>query len=227
MVRPGVVRKAYRSRYLSEWFSEKNIIFFKGIIKCDKNFLTITITFCNLRKAKMKEIGTKIRIERKKNGLTLEQLAKRVGISPITLQRIETGKSSPSVVLLSEIAQTLNKPIASFFSINKSLVHITRQNQRKISNRTLKIKIIGPRKMIADNIIVTYGELRKGQTIDPHTNPGIEWAFNIEGKCELKLNNQTYITETGDSIAFNARIEHSLTALEKLTFFAIYVESEE
>jgi len=94
----------------------------------------------------MKEIGTKIRIERKKNGLTLEQLAKRVGISPITLQRIETGKSSPSVVLLSEIAQTLNKPIASFFEIDKSLVHITRQNQRNISNRMLKIKIVWPSK---------------------------------------------------------------------------------
>jgi transcriptional regulator with XRE-family HTH domain len=175
----------------------------------------------------MKEIGTKIRIERKKNGLTLEQLAKRVGISSITLQRIETGKSSPSVVLLSEIAQTLHKPIASFFEINKSLVHITRQNQRKISNRMLKVKIIGPRKMIADNMVVTYGELMKGQTIDPHTNPGIEWAYNIEGKCELKLDNQTYITGAGDSIAFNARIEHSLTALEKLKFFAIYVEGEE
>jgi len=166
------VRQAHSSRFISERFFLRNIIFFKRIIKFDKNFLTKIIAFCNLRKAKMKEIGTKIRIERKKNGLTLEQLAKRVGISPITLQRIETGKSSPSVVLLSEIAQTLNKPIASFFEINKSLVHITRKNQRKISNRMLKIKIIGPRKMIADNIVVTYGELMKGQTIDPHTNPG-------------------------------------------------------
>jgi transcriptional regulator with XRE-family HTH domain len=176
----------------------------------------------------MKEIGTKIRIERKKNGLTLEQLAKRVRISPITLQRIETGKSSPSVVLLSEIAQILNRPIFSFFDeIDKSLVHIKRQNQRTVSNRVLKIKIIGPRKMIKDNIVVTYGELKKGKKIDLHTNPGVEWAFNLEGKSELKLNNQLYITEAGDSISYNARAEHSVTALEKLKFFSIYVEDEE
>ncbi len=176
----------------------------------------------------MKEIGTKIRIVRKKNGLTLEQLAKRVGISPITLQRIETGKSSPSVVLLSEIAQTLNRPIFSFFEeIDKSFVHIKRKNQRTILSSVLKTKIIGPRKMIKDNIVVTYGELKKGKKIDLHTNPGIEWAFNLEGKSELKLNNQSYVTEAGDSIAYNARAEHSVTALEKLKFFSIYVEDEE
>jgi len=33
-------------------------------------------------------IGTKIRIEGKKSGLTREQLAKKVGISAITLQRV-------------------------------------------------------------------------------------------------------------------------------------------
>jgi hypothetical protein len=32
--------------------------------------------------------------------------------------------------------------------------------------------------------------------------------------------------EAGDSSAFNARLEHSVTALEKLKFFGIYVEDE-
>jgi len=42
--------------------------------------------------------------------------------------------------------------------------------------------------MIADNIVVTYGELKKGKKIDPHTNQGIECNYNIEGKAELKMN---------------------------------------
>jgi hypothetical protein len=52
----------------------------------------------------------------------------------------------------------------------------------------LKIKIIGPCKMIADNIVVTHGELKKGKKIDPRTNQGIEYNHNIEGKAELKMN---------------------------------------
>ncbi len=175
----------------------------------------------------MEKIGTKIRVERKKSKLTLQQLAKKVGISPITLQRIETGKSSPSVVLLSEIAQHLKKSIHSFFEEKgEPFVCIKRKNQRSISSPMLKIKIIGPRNMITKNIVVTYGELKKGKKIDPHTNRGIEFNYNIEGKSELKLNGQSYFLEAGDSSVFNARLEHSVTALEKLKFFGIYVEDK-
>ena len=175
----------------------------------------------------MDKIGTKIRAERKKSGLTLNQLAKKVGISLITLQRIETGKSSPSVVLLSEIAQHLNKSIHYFFEEKgEPFICIKRKNQRSISSPMLKLKIIGPRNMITDNIVVTYGELKKGKRIDPHTNRGIEFNYNIEGKCELILKGQSYFLEAGDSSVFNARLEHSLTALEKLKFFGIYVEDK-
>lgn len=175
-----------------------------------------------------KNIGTKIRVERKKSGLTLEEFAKKLGISAITLQRIETGKSSPSVVLLSEIANAFNKPIFSFFTQEtKPFVRIERKNQRSISSPMLKIKLIGPRKMIADNIVVTYGELKKGKKIDPHTNRGIEFNYNIEGKSELILDGQSYFLEAGDSSVFNARLEHSVTAHETLKFFGIYVEDKE
>jgi quercetin dioxygenase-like cupin family protein len=80
--------------------------------------------------------------------------------------------------------------------------------------------------MIADNIVATYGELKKGQRIDLHTNRGIEFNYNIEGKAELKLNGQSYILEAGDSSVFNARLEHSVTALQKLKFFGIFVEDK-
>jgi transcriptional regulator with XRE-family HTH domain len=173
----------------------------------------------------MDKIGTKIRAERRKSGLTLKRLAKKVGISLITLQRIETGKSSPSVVLLSEIAQHLNKSIHSFFEEKgEPFICIKRKNQRSISSHMLKIKLVGPRKMIADNIVVTYGELKKGKKIDPHTNRGIEYNYNIEGKSELILDGKSYFLEAGDSSAFNARLEHSVIALEKLKFFGVYVE---
>ena len=49
----------------------------------------------------MDKVRTKSRIERKKVGLTLRELAEKGGISTITLQRIETGKNGGSVVLLS------------------------------------------------------------------------------------------------------------------------------
>jgi len=176
----------------------------------------------------MEKLGLKIRIERKKSGLTLEQLARKIGISPITLQRIETGKSSPSVVLLSEISYHVKKPIYSFLEERgKPFVHIKRKNQRSVSSHMLKVGMIGPRKMVTDNIVVTYSELKKGKTIDPHTNPGIEFAYVVEGKCEFKIDGQTHLLETGDSFSLDAKLEHSLTALETSKFFGIYVKDKE
>jgi len=59
--------------------------------------------------------------------LTLKQLALKVGISSITLQRIEVGKSSLSVILL-QIANAVDKPISAFFEEEAgSFVHIKRK----------------------------------------------------------------------------------------------------
>ena len=89
----------------------------------------------------MNDVGTRIRAERKKKGLSLEALAKEVGVSLVTLQRIETGKTSPSVALLSEIAQYLDKSILCFIPDNrKSLNVIRKKQQQKISSNGLEIK---------------------------------------------------------------------------------------
>jgi len=89
---------------------------------------------------KTERIGTKIRAERQKSGFTLRELAKRLGISLITLQRIETGKSSLPVALLSEIAHPLNRSVLSFFKEqkDKSFIHIKRKSQQIISSPVLR-----------------------------------------------------------------------------------------
>ena len=178
----------------------------------------------------MEKVGPKIRIERKKMGLSLEQLAHKVNISPMTLQRIETGKSSPSVVLLTEIANHLKKSIHSFLEDPETTnlpICIKQKNQLSISSPMLKIKVIGPRKMIADNIVVTFGELRKGKSVDLHADPGREFSYVLEGKCEFRQDSQKILLEPGDSIFHNARKEHSILAIEKLKFFSIYLRAKE
>ena len=176
----------------------------------------------------MKKLGIRIRSERKRQGLTIEELAEKVGITSVTLHRIETGKTSPSVVLLSEIAQNLNTSITSFVrDIDKPLVLIKDEAQETISSGALMLKLIGPPKMITKDIRVTYGELKKGKRIDSHSNPGIEWAYVLKGKCEHEQKGQKIIMEAGDSMSYNSSVEHSITALEKLKFIAIYVKESE
>jgi len=56
-------------------------------------------------------VGKRVREIRKNAGLSMKELAAKVGVSFLTIQRIETGKVSPSVALLSEIAYHLNYPL--------------------------------------------------------------------------------------------------------------------
>jgi transcriptional regulator with XRE-family HTH domain len=172
----------------------------------------------------VEKVGTRIRVERKKRGLTLEALAREVGVSLITIQRIETGKTSPSVALLSDIAQCLSKSVFSFLSENeKPYTLLNRKKQSTSTNKGLKIRVIAPRRMVTDKISVTYGELKKGKSIALHSNPGIEFAYVIAGKCELRLGENRIPLERGDSISYNARIEHEVIAIEDHKFIAIYV----
>ena len=60
------------------------------------------------------KVGPRIREVRKRAGLTMRQLAEKLGVSYLTIQRIETDGTSPSVALLSDIAHHLNRPIISF-----------------------------------------------------------------------------------------------------------------
>lgn len=53
------------------------------------------------------KVGRKIRIIRRKNKLTQEEVAARAGIHVSTLGRIERGESNPPLQTLNKIAQAL------------------------------------------------------------------------------------------------------------------------
>lgn len=177
---------------------------------------------------KMEQIGLKIRIERKKRGLTIEQLARKSGISPLTLQRMETGKTNPSISVFYQIARVLGKSFSSFFEEpNRRFVHLKSEDQQLILSPSLKLKLIGPEKMIKENIVVTYGQLKKGERFDPHISSGTEWVYTMKGRCEFKLDKESLILKAGDSVSYDAKIEHSAKAMERLEFISILVKDQD
>jgi len=70
------------------------------------------------------DVGKRVREVRKHAGLTMKELAEKVGVSFLTIQGIETGKVSLSVALLSEIAYTLDYPLAAQVAERKPVIHI-------------------------------------------------------------------------------------------------------
>ena len=171
----------------------------------------------------MKEIGGKIRQDRVALGWSIKTLAGKVGVSPMTLHRIEKGQTSPSVVLLSEIAYQLNQPITSFLEDKKSpVVLIKARDQSGAESSNLKLRVLAPKGLIDRDITVSLCEAKKGRFTDEHKNEGHEWVFIIRGKCLFEHNKKVIHLSPGDVLYFDARFPHSVTALGELKFFTIY-----
>jgi transcriptional regulator with XRE-family HTH domain len=79
----------------------------------------------------VKNIGSRIRVERKKHKLSLEELSKRLGISKMTLQRIETGTTSPSIIALTEIFYHLKQAIDSLIREGDAKVSLLKKSQQE------------------------------------------------------------------------------------------------
>ena len=61
------------------------------------------------------KVGERIKSLRHRKKLTLEQLAREAGISPILLSKIEAGSGSPSLSAVSRIAESLQTSLKYFF----------------------------------------------------------------------------------------------------------------
>lgn len=64
------------------------------------------------------QLGTRVAALRSGARLTQEQLAKKIGIAPIVVSRLERGANLPSVVRLSEIADALGVELRDLFTLD-------------------------------------------------------------------------------------------------------------
>jgi transcriptional regulator with XRE-family HTH domain len=169
------------------------------------------------------QIGNRIREIRKNTGMSMKELAQKVGVSYLTIQRIETGKVSPSVALLSEIAYHLRHPIESFFDKAIGARLIKSANHPQIESSKLKIKLLVPKGVINDKIVVSLGKGAKGKCIGLHKNEGLEITYLLKGKSKFVYDDQIYEMEAGDIVYFDAGRPHAVEAIRPIEFINFYL----
>ena len=69
---------------------------------------------------KLKDIGAKIREERKKLNFSQDELADRAKLHPTYISGIERGERNPTITSLDKIAKALNFPLFQLLKINNS-----------------------------------------------------------------------------------------------------------
>ena len=173
------------------------------------------------------KIGAKIRVRRNELGLSLEALAEKVGISKMTLHRIETGATSPSIITLAEISFQLKQPLEAFIREgDANVVVLKKEHQNNIFDPEYGIRVVGPAGMVSDRIIITYAEMEEGTVVENHTNDGFEWALLIEGRAVVGVQGRDYPMEAGDAILYDAHFPHSITVEERIRYVNLFLKDD-
>ena len=93
------------------------------------------------------ELGERLRQRRKELGLSLRELADRVGLTASFLSQIERDLTSPSLESLRKISDALEVPIFHFFVESDGKCPVVRRHQRtelKLPDSNLTYKLPDP-----------------------------------------------------------------------------------
>jgi transcriptional regulator with XRE-family HTH domain len=178
-------------------------------------------------------IGERIRAQRHKLHMSLDELGSRTNLSKSFLSQVERGTTSPSIESLSLIAEAIGVPMFLFFVEDDGQQVIRRRGERnalRVPDSYFEYESIwfgAQRKM---EIII--GRLKPGESSSArprgHSAADMttvdECIFVLHGKAEFQLGDEIRVLEEGDSAYFSGNIPHRFCAVgeeELVLLFAI------
>ena len=190
------------------------------------------------RPALEEDVGPRLRAHREQAGLSLRELARRLGVSPSAISQIETGKSRPSVSTLYSIVSELGMSLDELFGASQTAQppaaptapvrrtprgrqpaerHVERADSRAEIDLESGVRwerlTPGP-DHDTDFLFVTYdvgGSSSEGNRSMRHS--GHEYGLVLSGTLEVTVGFDHYVLGPGDSISFDSTVPHRLTNL--------------
>jgi transcriptional regulator with XRE-family HTH domain len=163
-----------------------------------------------------KELGNQIRLLRRRQDLSVSDLASAANISLGMMSKIENGGISPSLTTIQSIARALSVPISTLFSSVEERqdcsfvpagqgVSIERRGTKSGHNYQLLGHLLRGEVMVEPYLIT----LREGA--QPHTSfahQGSELIFMLEGEVSYRHGSETYHLRPGDTLLFDSGAQH-------------------
>jgi transcriptional regulator with XRE-family HTH domain len=179
-------------------------------------------------------IGGRLREERRRLGLTLQDVADRAGLSLGMISKIENAQTSPSLRTLARLSGALEIPVTTFFrgfeeERDASYVRagdgieLVRQGTRHGHRYELLAAAKGAQRRVQP-FLVTLTEQRESFPLFQHD--GVEFLYALEGSVVYRYGRHTYDMDPGDSLMFDGQIPHGPERLSVLParFLSITVE---
>jgi transcriptional regulator with XRE-family HTH domain len=179
-------------------------------------------------------IGERLRAERQARGLSLRDLADRLGVSASLISQIETGRARPSVNTLYAIATELDISIDELLFIDAGRTpaadpRLSERGMVVLGGTPDPIQRADDRKVIRlasgvvwerlttesvpgiDFLYVTY---EVGGASSPESefqrHGGHEWGYVLSGTLGVTIGFDEHVLEPGDSISIDSTLPHRL-----------------
>jgi transcriptional regulator with XRE-family HTH domain len=161
-------------------------------------------------------IGTTIKATREVQQLSINDLARRAGVSKSVVSRIEQGLTSPTAVMLAKLAEGMTVSLSSLLRGELGPpVHIQTLDEQPIFKdpksgllrRTLSP--VSPDAMVE----IVHNSLPTKKVAGPfpaHSTGTQEHVVVLSGKIEVQVGRRLFSLEAGDAAQFVADIEHSV-----------------
>ncbi len=172
------------------------------------------------------EIGQRIKARRQELGLTLRELADKVGRTASFLSQIERGRSSPSIESLQRISNALDVPIFYFLLEPNDRSPVVRHDERvklTVPGSNLAYQLLTPdlnRQLEAFLIEREPGEEKAVEPLRQYTE---EFIYVLQGQLEVQLADEVYQLGPGDTIYFEGPMLRRVAARGDVTLRFISV----
>jgi transcriptional regulator with XRE-family HTH domain len=171
----------------------------------------------------MNELGVNIKARRQALGLSLEALSEQSGVSRAMLSDIERGSKSPTVRVVSQIAEGLGCTVSQLLGDSTAeatqMLSLVRRSERRVlldPQSGVERALLSP-DFLRHGIEVLWYTIPPGaDTGDfPAHRPGVEEQLTvIAGRMECRVGAQAVTLETGDSLWFQADVAHRLVNID-------------
>ncbi|MGE5272871.1 MAG: helix-turn-helix domain-containing protein [Verrucomicrobiota bacterium] len=182
-------------------------------------------------------IGPRLRDQRKALGISLREIARRIGVSASLVSQIERDRVNPSVSTLYALARELGLTMGDLFDTEGSppgrrrppeaplpVVVPERRSVINLASGILWERLTPEREPTVEFLRVTYDVGSESCPADSLvTHSGREYAYVISGRLGVRIDFDEYCVEPGSSITFDASSPHRLWAVGDEPVVAIWV----
>jgi transcriptional regulator with XRE-family HTH domain len=183
------------------------------------------------------KVGNRIRTERERLGISLRELARRVGVSPSLVSQIELDRVNPSVSTLYALVTALGMTMSDVFGDGRPSEPATQQlrgddlaehpETRRVINLASGVRwerLTPHSDSEVEFLQVVYPVGAESCPEDAlMTHGGKEYGYVMSGTLGVRVGFEEYELEPGGSIAFDSSSPHRLWTIGDDPVHAIWV----